>query len=92
MSDEKTFANGFVFKRNANAPSFVIGRMSIKVEDAVAFMEEHEKNGWVNLDIKQARGGNYYVELDTFVRQEATVPVENQDDTSPEAADDDLPF
>ena len=66
MAEEKIFADGFAFKRNENAPDFVVGRVSIKIEDAVAFMRQHEKNGWINLDVKQARSGNYYMELDTF--------------------------
>jgi len=64
--DEKIFADGFLFKRNEKAPDFVVGRMSIKVEEAIAFMKQHEKNGWVNLGVKTARSGNYYIELDTF--------------------------
>jgi hypothetical protein len=66
MSDEKVFADGFSFKRNENAPDFVIGRLSLKVEEAIAFIKEHEKRGWLNLNIKTARSGNHYVELDTF--------------------------
>lgn len=66
MQDEKVFAQGFMFKRNEKAPEFVVGRLSIKIEDAVAFMREHDKNGWVNLSVKQGRSGNYYIELDTF--------------------------
>lgn len=64
--DEKIFADGFLFKRNEKAPDFVVGRLSMKVEEAIAFIKNNEKNGWVNLGIKQARSGNYYVELDTF--------------------------
>lgn len=64
--DEKIFANGFSFKRSEKAPDFVVGRMSMKAEDAKAFISEHEKNGWVNVNIKQAKNGNYYVELDTW--------------------------
>jgi len=64
--EEKIFADGFVFKRNEKAPDFVIGRMSIKVEEAIAFLRQHEENGWVNLGVKTARSGNHYVELDTF--------------------------
>lgn len=66
QQDEKIFADGFSFKRNENAPEFVVGRLSMKVEDAIAFMREHDKKGWINLNIKTARSGNYYVELDTF--------------------------
>ena len=64
--EEKIFADGFVFKRNEKAPDFVVGRLSIKVEDAIAFMKQHEKSGWVNLNVKTARSGNYYMDLDTF--------------------------
>jgi hypothetical protein len=67
MADqEKIFADGFLFKRNEKAPDFVVGRLSIKVEDAIAFMQQHQKNGWVNLGVKTARSGNYYIDLDTF--------------------------
>lgn len=96
MSEEKTFADGFVFKRNPNAPSFVIGRLSLKVEDAINFIQANQKNGWVNLDIKQARSGNYYIELDTFIKQEsnensAIKPSANADTNAAEE-DDDIPF
>ena len=47
MADEKIFADGFVFKRNEHAPDFVVGRISIKVEEAIAFLKQHQKNGWV---------------------------------------------
>ena len=63
---EKVFADGFIFKRNENAPDFVVGGISIKVEDAVAFLKKHDKNGWVNLQIKNSQGGKPYMELDTF--------------------------
>ena len=66
MADEKIFADGFSFKRSENAPDFVVGRLSLKVDDAVAFLRTNEKKGWVNLNIKTARSGNHYVELDTF--------------------------
>lgn len=65
--EEKIFADGFIFKRNEKAPDFVVGNIAIKVDEAIAFMRQHEKAGWVNLSTKQARSGNYYMELDTFV-------------------------
>lgn len=72
--DEKIFANGFSFKRNEKAPDFVVGRLSILVEDAIFFMREHEKKRYVNLNIKIARAGNYYIELDTYEPREAGAP------------------
>lgn len=78
MADEKVFANGFVFKRNEQAPEFVVGGLSVKVTDAIEFLNSHNKNGWVNLNIKKARGGKYYIELDTYVKQ-ATTTNANED-------------
>jgi hypothetical protein len=66
MKDEKIFADGFSFKRNENAPDFVVGRLSLKVDEAIAFIKQHEKRGWINFNIKTARSGNAYVELDTY--------------------------
>jgi len=96
MAEEKIFADGFSFKRNENAPDFVVGRVSIKIEDAVAFMKQHEKNGWVNLDVKQARSGSYYIELDTFEPKGRGGDAKSKPSKAPAPApaeeDDDIPF
>ena len=62
----KVFADGFSFKRRDGAPEFVVGRQSVKVDEAIAFLSKHQKNGWVNIDIKQSQKGSYYCELDTW--------------------------
>ena len=75
MADEKVFADGFMFKRRDNAPEWVVGRMSVKCDDAVAWMRENHKDGWINLNVNQAKSGNYHVELDTFVpKAQTTAP------------------
>lgn len=66
MANDKIFANGFIFKRNDNAPDFVIGNISIKEDDAIKFIQEHTKKGWVNLKILKSQGGKAYIELDTW--------------------------
>lgn len=66
MTNEKIFAEGFSFKRQENAPDFVVGRLSMKVDEAIAFLRKNEKNGWVNISIKYGRSGNPYCELDTY--------------------------
>jgi hypothetical protein len=101
--DEKIFADGFSFKRNEKAPDFVVGRLSMKVDEAVAFIRQHEKGGWVNLNIKTARSGNHYVELDTYeptqgsgMKPQSEKPATpTQKAPEPEVADEedgDLPF
>jgi ribonuclease HI len=93
MSEEKIFAEGFSFKRRENAPDFVVGRQSIKVDEAVAFLNKHAKNGWVNLDIKQAKNGNYYCELDNWESGVAQKPkVQEKEAPKPKKEVDELPF
>lgn len=96
MQDEKIFADGFSFKKQENAPDFVIGRISIKVDDAIAFMRKHEKNGWVNLNAKYGRSGNPYMELDTFEPKAKGDMSESKpkpaSKTKRVAAGEDLPF
>jgi hypothetical protein len=79
---EKVFADGFIFKRNDNAPDWVVGNMSVKVEDAIAFLQTNAKNGWVNLKINSAKSGKYYMELDTWEKSKVQAQVES-DDFSP---------
>ncbi len=86
---EKVFANGIIFKRNDNAPSFAIGKLSFKVEEAISFLKANDKKGWVNLNINQSQNGKYYIEVDTWEAtgfQKKDVPVSNAKDST------DLPF
>jgi hypothetical protein len=93
---EKIFADGFSFKRQESAPDFVVGSLSMKVDEAIEFMKTNSKKGWLNLQIKQARSGNYYIELDTWEpkqqggQRQAPAPaaVPNQ----AQAQEDELPF
>jgi len=95
---EKVFADGFSFKRREDAPDFVIGRLSIKVDEAIAFLRQNEKNGWVNLDAKYGRSGNPYLELDTYEGKGNDSNAESKkpnDSSMPQVAEDDdedLPF
>lgn len=66
QQSDKVFADGFIFKRQDNAPDFVMGSISVKVSEAIAFLQENESNGWVNLNVKRAKSGKYYIELDTW--------------------------
>ena len=96
QQQEKIFADGFSFKRREGAPAFVIGRQSIKVEEAIAFLKANVKNGWVNLDIKQSKGGSYYCELDTWeAKPQGNAPVAVQKEIAmplPQEDGGDLPF
>jgi len=85
MESNKTFAEGINFKRNDNAPDFVVGKLTIKADAAIQFIEKFSKDNWMNLDIKKAKSGKYYIELDTY---QAT----NQSKPKVEVPETDLPF
>lgn len=76
MSKDKVFADGFLFKRRENAPDFVIGNISVKVDEAIAFLKSNSKNGWVNLNVLNSQAGKPYIELDTFVTKKKEVESE----------------
>lgn len=69
QKQEKIFADGFIAKRNENAKDFLVVKLSLKADEATAFINKHQKNGWVNLEVKKNGVGKFYVELDTFVPQ-----------------------
>ena len=90
MSKDKTFADGFLFKRRENAPDFVIGNISVKVEEAVAFLNTHSKNGWVNLNVLNSQAGKPYIELDTWEAKPQAGRATQA--PKPEEIKEDLPF
>lgn len=77
---ETIFADGIFFdKPREGAPDFVKGRVSIKVEEAVKFLQTHKnEKGYVNLDLLKAKeGGKLYFKLNTFKpekKQEDYIP------------------
>jgi hypothetical protein len=92
---EKVFADGFMFKRREDAPEFVIGQLSIKVDEAVAFLSQNARNGWVNLDIKTGRSGKQYLELNTYEPKKDADNVKPSVSSVPqveEEDEEDLPF
>ena len=89
MNDQKIFVDGLIAKRNENAPDWVICSLSLKGKELVEFMREHQKDGWVNVQVKRSQGGKIYAELDTWEpkKQAAAKPVPVED-----FEDSDIPF
>jgi hypothetical protein len=92
MANDKIFANGFIFKRNDNAPDFVIGNISIKSEEAIQFIKANDKNGWVNLKINKSQGGKAYIELDTWEAKGSAPKSNNSENVKHPFYDGDSPF
>jgi len=69
MSDQtKTFAEGMYYDDPRDgAPDWVLGKVNIQVVKAIAFLQAHaNEGGYVNLDVKRAKNGKPYMELDTW--------------------------
>lgn len=91
-NDEMIFAEGFSFKRNENAPDFVVGKMSVNIESAKEYFEKHGDNGWVNFEVKIGKSGKYYCEHDSWKPNKDAAPKTKAVDIAPSNDDEDLPF
>ena len=69
---DKIFAEGLSFnKPHQNAPEWVKGKVSVKVEDFIIFLNKHKnERGYVNVDLKKSQKGIYYFELDQWTKPE----------------------
>lgn len=88
----KIFANGIIFKRPQNAPDYVIGSLSVKVEEFIGFLKE-QGGEWVNLKIMESKGGKPYIELDTWKANKGykTIPNEKMPEDIDPATGNSLP-
>ena len=78
MKKDIIYAKGFFCEKpRENAPDFIIARVSVKVPDAVAFLNAHANaSGYVNMDMLQGNNGPY-LKLDEWkpeARQSAPAP------------------
>lgn len=90
MADEIEFPKGLIVKvPHANAPDFVKCAISIKREELIEWLSS--KNGdWINLDVKEAKSGNWYASVNTFKpKQQEQKPGAN---VPASECDDDIPF
>ena len=98
MSEQKetVFLDGFIFKRpREGAPDFVKGEMSIKVDEAVAFLQKNSKNGWINADLLSSKDNTkLYFKLNTWEKPADTEqpPVQEVPAGDQPIAPEDIPF
>lgn len=83
METEKIFVNGLISKDVADtAPEWILGKMSISVNELINWLEKNRKlqdeNGWINLTVKRSqKTGKRYIEVDTWKPEK---PVEEKKD------------
>lgn len=85
MENEKVFADGMIFTHKRDgAPDFVLGGISINVDQFVAQIQKYKKeDGWVNFDMlkgKPKEDGSKprpYFQLNTWKPEEKKVEVDS---------------
>ena len=87
---EKIFVDGMRFEKpNEKAPEWVKGKISIKADKLIEFIEKHKSaKGWLNIDLKKAKSGALYLELNTW----ASGKSENPDEEIKLPIDNDIEF
>ena len=104
--DEKVFTEGMIFKLpSGNSPDFVKGKLSFKVSEFKAFLDQHADNDWVNVDLLVGRSGKAYGALNTWKPdsqggnyQQSSQPKQNFDSYQPpkepvsDRFEDSIPF
>lgn len=90
---DKIFAEGIYFDRNEKAPEWVIGRLGINRDKAIAWLLEQpvSDRGYLNLNIARSKNGKAYVELDTW-KPSGDRPVADRGRQEQTPFDDDVPW
>ena len=100
MSSNITFVNEMICKRSADAPDYVICKISMKKSEMVPFLNA-QSGDWVNIEILKAKASDkLYAKLDTWEPDPAKVHADGVQQVrsaieSPAATDqfsDDIPF
>jgi len=76
MSEEKQFVDGLIIKHPGdNAPDFVKAKLSFKLDEFKDWVSKCVKEDptleWLNVEIKESRGGKLYAERNTWKPQES---------------------
>ena len=100
MAEEIEFVNGLIVKAPRDgAPDFVKASISIKSTDLMVWLSKREGD-WVNIDVKESKGGKWYAAVSTFKPKEGTrsaAATKPQPDKAPAPSgfndfEDDIPF
>jgi hypothetical protein len=91
MSDIK-FIDGLIVKApHERAPDFVKAKLSIKRAELIEWLEDQDGE-WINADVKESRGGKWYVSVDEWKPEREKEPERKGPPVEPPADFDDLPF
>lgn len=67
MAQDKVFTDGLICKEHLWQDGGRTVKLSVKVDEFIAFLQANAKNGWVNINVNQSRDRTkLYGELDTW--------------------------
>lgn len=92
MQQDKVWVDGLrVYKPDERAPDFVKANIVINKAEMLAWLAT-QPDDKIKVQMKEARSGNYYTEVDTYQRKEN--PAEQLSEQLPvdDNFDDDIPF
>ncbi len=74
------FVDGLFVDRSPKAPDFIKANLSFQVDKFIDYLKSKANaNGYVNITIKESKGGKMYAELNTWTPEkqtEITPPIE----------------
>lgn len=83
MSNEKEFVDGLIVKPpHEKAPDFVKCSISIKRKDLGNWLRG-KSDDWINLDVKVAKSGKWYAEINNWKPKQDSKPEFEDDQTLP---------
>ena len=93
---DKVFAQGLYVKPpKENSPDFVKFGLSIKRQEVMAWLQGQSEE-WINLQVKEAKSGKWYAEVDTWKpdpnRARPSQPAQPAVSNPFESLDEDIPF
>jgi hypothetical protein len=91
---EAVFPDGIFFEGpREGAPDFVKGKLSIKADKAIPWIQQHvNEGGYVNLDLKLSKGNKLYLALNDWKPSGGQQPSRAQESAPPGDFADDIPF
>jgi len=99
MENNVEFPNGIMFKLpHEKAPDFVKGSISIKLDEAIEYLQAKKATGeqWINLDAKVSKNtGKGYLQLNTWKKDNQTPQAPKETGTpvqSQPAEADEIPY
>jgi len=95
MSDTEFVPGLFVKAPRPGAPDFVKSGISIKPAEFHAWLGERLSEEWVNIDVKESKGGKWYAAVDNWkpnTEGSARTPTRAAATSRDESFDDDIGF